>query len=48
VVRGGSKKVVFDTLDPYVASVLAGEPAEVQRAAAAIIPILKSLAKNIR
>jgi len=28
-------------IDPYVASVLAGEPAEVQRAAAAIIPICK-------
>jgi hypothetical protein len=35
-------------LDPYVAGVLAGEPAEVQRATVAIITILKSLAKNLR
>jgi transcriptional regulator with XRE-family HTH domain len=35
-------------LDPYVARVLAGEPVEVQRAAVAIITILKSLAKNLR
>lgn len=35
-------------LDPYVAKVLAQEPVEVQRAAIAILTVLKSLARSGR
>jgi len=35
------------TLDPYVARLLAQEPADVQRAIIGILTILKSIAKNI-
>ena len=34
-------------LDPYVASVLAREPVDVQRAVIGILTILKSIAKNM-
>ncbi len=39
--------VTFPRLDPYVASVLAREPAVVQRAAIGILSILRSLARSI-
>jgi transcriptional regulator with XRE-family HTH domain len=34
-------------LDPYVASVLAREPAEVQRALVAVLSILKNMARSV-
>lgn len=37
-----------ERLDPYVASVLAQEPVEVQRATIAILSILRSLAKSVK
>jgi transcriptional regulator with XRE-family HTH domain len=36
-----------NSVDPYVASVLAQEPAEVQRALIAILTILKNIAKSV-
>jgi len=46
-VAGEEPEYTGGKLDPYVAGVLAREPADVQRAIAAILTILKNIAKGV-
>jgi len=43
----GAERRSVEKLDPYVAAALSQEPVEIQRAAVAILTILKSMAKRI-
>jgi len=43
----GAERRSVEKLDPYVAAMLSQEPVEIQRAAVAILTILKSMAKRI-